>query len=115
MKVMVATAFLTLLIAVGWNRSYDEQFAAINTAYGDLLTKLQPQPPPASVEPIPVPTPAPEQSTVYTQLSPVAPPPASSGRNSSWMWNKSLLDNPRQSGVDRDGVHTFEPLMRNNP
>jgi hypothetical protein len=110
MKVMVATAMLTLLIAVGWDRPYDQQFAAFRAVYDQLLMKLKPQPEAIT---IPMPTPAPEATAVdTTPTPPFDPPPTSSAKNNSWMWNKGVLDNPRQSGVDRSGVHTSEPLLQ---
>ena len=118
MKVMVATAALTLLILMGWDRPYQEQFAAFNVAYDQWLVKLRtPQMP--DVATIPVPTPQPDPIPVDT--APVPPPPPlppsiAGGKDNSWMWNKGgALDNPRQDGVDRAGVHTFEPMLQNNP
>jgi hypothetical protein len=109
MKVMVATAMLALLIAAGWNRSYGQQLGTFTTVYNQLLMKLRPQP-----ETIPQPTPEPEATAVVTPpISPVAPTTPSGGHG-SWMWSKSVLDNPRQSGVDRSGVHSNERMLQNH-
>jgi len=37
--------------------------------------------------------------------------PASGHSDPSWMQQKSVLDSTKQSGVDRSGVHTNEPLL----
>jgi hypothetical protein len=121
MKVMVATAVLTLLIMVGWDRPYQEQFAAFSTAYNQWMAKLANQPTP-NVAPLAVPTPPPAPIPADTVSvppappAPPAPPSIAGGKDSSWMWNKGrVLDNPRQDGIDQAGVHTFEPMLKNNP
>ena len=65
---------------------------------------------------VPMPTPEPEPVPTPVDIPPVPAAPSSSGRkDSSWMWGKGSLDNPRQNGVDRGGVHTSEPMLLNNP
>ena len=119
MKVMVATAALTLLILMGWDRPYQEQFAAFSAAYGQTLQRISAQQPQTGdVATIPLPTPQPDPIPVDTGPVPAVPQPhpIAGGKDNSWMWTKGgTLDNPRQDGVDRAGVHTFEPMLQNTP
>lgn len=86
MKEMVALLLAVGLIAVGWEKSYKEHYIFLAT----MLSAGR--------------TPAGPAANSY----PAAPAAHS---DASWMWEKSKLDSTKQSGVDRSGVHTHEPLL----
>ena len=101
MKEAVAILFAIVLIALGWDQSYQNQYVAVRRSFATISGMRLPQlPNTASFAPG---TPEPQ----------AAPAPAPGG-DKSWMWQRSTLDSNKQAGVDRDGVHTFEPMMKNN-
>jgi hypothetical protein len=94
MKESVALLFSIVLIALGWDQSYQQQYVAITQSVTALKAGHLP------VVLAPPPTPAP--------IAAVATPPPN---DHSWMWQRSSLDSNKQSGVDRSGVHTIEPMV----
>jgi hypothetical protein len=94
MRELVALLFAVVLISVGWYRPYREHFSFATNALAK--TGLIAPGKWATSAPTPAVQPAPETSTSKT-----------------WMWEKSTLDSKKQSGVDRAGVHTSEPMLRN--
>jgi hypothetical protein len=98
MKESAALVVLVALIVLGWNRSYHEQCLAWERAFLATPAPVVPEVPPST----PIPTPAPEPiAPIPPVMIPVATP-----RDNSWMWQRGVLDNPRQTGVDRAGNHT---------
>ncbi|HEY3900597.1 MAG TPA: hypothetical protein VGM54_18460 [Chthoniobacter sp.] len=98
---------------MGWDRPYQEQFAAFSAAYGQWLQQ-QRAPQMEELATVPLPTQESAPAPVDTAPVPQIPPSTSGENNSSWMWGKGALDSPRQTGVDRAGVHTSEPMLQNN-
>jgi hypothetical protein len=84
---------------LGWDQSYQNQYIAARRSVAALSGEHFPQPPAATYV-------APPEPVAVPQPAPVA--------DKSWMWKKSTLDSTKQSGVDRSGVHTFEPMVHEN-
>ncbi|TCO95536.1 hypothetical protein EV701_101223 [Chthoniobacter flavus] len=88
MREMVALLLGVVLIATGWEKSYRDHciFIAATISRGGGFFTSQPA---ANGPAVP--------ATVHS--------------DPSWMQQKSVLDSTKQSGVDRSGVHTNEPLL----
>ncbi len=94
MKELVALLFGGVLISLGWNQPYrDHYLAAQRTLSGKAAPAVANAPLPPAGPVVSAATPAP--------------------RDNSWMWQRGTLDSTKQSGVDRSGVHTVEPRVRN--
>lgn len=86
MKELVALLLGIGLITAGWEKSYKEHYIYIAT----MLS-----------------TGGPAAATPARYFPPARPVHS----DSAWMWRKSTLDSTKQSGVDRSGVHTTEPML----
>ena len=134
MKEPVAILLFVVVIFLGWEQPFEARYQTLKALDRNIqaLASLR-LPVPANngssadglaIPDLNIPLPANNGSSADGLALPdlnappenVPPGPDSSGDKDdnppSWMWRKGKLDS-RQQGVDRTGIHTYEPLLRN--
>jgi len=94
MKELAAILLGVVLVAAGWNQPYRDHYLFLAGTLAKAGISL------------------PTKSVANVNSGQVVSTTQAPQTDNSWMWRKGSLDSAKQSGVDRSGVHTFEPMLK---